>query len=59
MYDVKKIHGLAWVTSGVLTNSLGAPRVLGIPATLKHCHRSFKANMTALVSIVSQRTLCG
>ena len=41
-------------TSGQLPNSLGAPQVLPIPATLQHCHRT---SMTALVSIVSQHTL--
>ena len=55
MSDVKKNHGLAWVTSGQLPNFLGAPQVQRIPATLQHCH---SRGMTALVSIVSQRTLC-
>ena len=41
-------------TSGQLPNSLGAPQVIPTPATLQHCHRP---SMTALVSIISQRTL--
>ena len=48
------IHGLAWVTSGQLPNFLGAPQVLEHPRR-EHCH---SMSMTALVSIVSQHTLC-
>ncbi len=55
MSDVRKIHGLAWVTSGQLPNFLGALQVLPIPATLQHCHST---GMTALVSILSQHALC-
>ena len=55
IYLTLKIHGLAWVASGQLPNFLGAPQVLGTPATLQHCH---SISMTALVSIVSQHTLC-
>ena len=43
------------LTSGQLPNSLGAPQVIRTPATLQHCHST---GMTALVSIISQRTLC-